>query len=458
MIRAAFGAIFLAAVSLAPAGAMNIERVVSPGGIEAWLVQEDSIPLIVMDAAWKGGTASDPADKSGTANMVSSLLDEGAGDLDAAAFQARIEDIAARMSFSAESDNFTGSLSTLAEHRDEAFRLFALAISEPHFEEDAIERIRAQIGVVIARNSDRPNWIASDTWYKAALGGHPYARPSEGTPETLGAITRDDLKEFAGRVLARDNLTISVVGAISPAELGPLLDRTFGALPEKADLPEIERIALPEGGDIIVVERDFPQSVVLFGLEGMLRDDEDFIPAFVMNYMLGGGSFSSRLMEEVRVKRGLAYSVATYLSPLDRAAFYFGEVATKNERVGETLAVIRREFARMGEEGVTQEELDDAKTYLTGSYPLRFTTNRSIASQLLGIQLENLGIDYVERRNDLIEAVTVEDIARVARRLLKPENMIVVVVGKPNLSPESGLPEDDDMRPAAPGHPGDAPF
>lgn len=458
MIRAAFSVIFFVAVSLAPAGAMNIERVVSPGGIEAWLVQEDSIPLIVMDAAWKGGSASDPADKSGTANMVSSLLDEGAGDLDAAAYQARIEDIAARISFSADNDHFTGSLSTLAEHRDEAFRLFALAISEPRFEEDAIERIRAQIGVVIARNSDRPDWIVNDTWYKAALGDHPYALSSEGTPETLGAITRDDLKEFAGRVLARDNLKISVVGAISPAELGPLLDRTFGALPEKADLPEIERIALPEGGDIIVVERDFPQSVVLFGMEGLPRDDEDFIPAFIMNYMLGGGSFSSRLMEEVRVKRGLAYSVGTYLSPLDRAAFYFGEVGTKNERVGETLAVVRREFARMAEEGVTQEELDDAKTYLTGSYPLRFTTNRSIASQLLGIQLENLGIDYVERRNDLIEAVTVEDIARVAKRLLKPENMIVAIVGKPNLSPESGLPEDDDMRPAAPGHPGDAPF
>lgn len=458
MIRAALFAVCFVALNFAPAAAMNIERVVSPGGIEAWLVEENFIPLVVMDVAWKGGAASDPAGRSGTANMVSSLLDEGAGDLDAAAFQARVDDIAARISFSAESDNFTGSLSTLTEHRDEAFRLFAMAISEPRFEEDAIERIRAQIGVVIARNSDRPDWIASDTWYKAALGDHPYARASEGTQETLGAITRDDLKGFARRVLARDNLKISVVGDISPAELGPLLDRTFGALPEKSELPEVERVILPEGGQTIVVERDFPQSVVLFGMQGLPRDDEDFIPAFIMNYMLGGGSFSSRLMEEVRVKRGLAYSVNTYLSPLDRAAFFFGEVGTKNERVGETLAVVRRELARMVEEGVTQEELDDAKTYLTGSYPLRFTSNRAIASQLLGIQLDNLGIDYVERRNGLIEAVTVEDIDRVARRLLKPENMIVTIVGKPNLTPESGLPEDDDMRPSVPGHPGDVPF
>jgi zinc protease len=458
VIRAAIVALFFAVVNLAPAAAMNIERVVSPGGIEAWLVQEDSIPLIVMDVAWKGGSASDPAGKEGTANMVSSLLDEGAGNFDAATFQARLEDIAARMSFSAENDNFTGSLSTLAEHRDEAFGLFALAISKPRFEPDAIERIRAQIGVVIARNSDSPDWIASDAWYKAALGEHPYAHSAEGTQETLAAITREDLKTFSDRVLARNNLKISVVGAISPGELGPLLDKTFGALPERADLPQVEPVVLPDGGKTIVVERDFPQSVILFGMQGLPRDDEDFIPAFVMNYMLGGGSFSSRLMEEVRVKRGLAYSVSTYLSPLDRAAFYFGEAGTKNERVGETLAVIRREIARMAEEGVSQEELDDAKTYLTGSYPLRFMTNRSISSQLLGIQLENLGIDYIDRRNGLIEAVTRDDIARVARRLLRPENMIVVIVGKPNLSPDPGLPEDDEMRPAAPGHPGDMPF
>lgn len=458
MIRTVLIALVLSAFHLVPVSAMDIERVVSPGGIEAWLVQEDSIPLVVMEVAWKGGSASDPEGKAGLANMVSALLDEGAGDLDAAAFQARLEDIAARMSFSAKSDDFTASLSTLSEHRDEAFRLFATAISAPRFDEPAVERIRAQTGVVIARNGDRPDWIVSDAWYRAALGGHPYALPAEGTTETIAAITRDDLVNFTSRVLARDNLKISVVGDIAPGELGRVLDATFGALPEKAELPELAYVSPPEGGATVVVERDFPQSVVLFGLQGIARDDEDFIPAFIMNYILGGGSFSSRLMEEVRVKRGLAYSVSTYLHPYDRAALYFGEVGTRNERVGETLSIVRSEFARMAAEGVTQEELDDAKTYLTGSYPLRFTTNRSIASQLLGIQLENLGIDYVDRRNGLIEAVTLEDIDRVAKRLLRPENMIVAIVGKPNLSSESGLPAEDDMAPALPAHPGEAPY
>ena len=450
-------AFILLVCRLVPAEAMEIERVVSPGGIEAWLVEEPSIPVIVMEVAWKGGTATDPAEKAGLANMVSGLLDEGAGDLSSAEFQERLDDVAAKMSFSAESDYFTGSLTTIADRRDEAFELFSLAITEPRFDEDAVERIRAQIGAIVSRNRDSPDWIAADAWYKAALGDHPYALPDDGTPESIARIERADLAGFAGRVFTRDNLKLAVVGPISAPELGTLLDRTFGALPEKADIPAIPDIEIAPDGQVMVVVRDFPQSVVIFGLQGLARDDPDFIPAFVMNYMLGGGSFSSRLMEEVREKRGLAYSIGTYLNPLDHAAMLFGQVGTKNERVGETLAIVRKEMKRMAGEGVTAEELEDAKTYLTGSYPLRFTSNSSIANQLLGIQLEDLGIDYVDRRNALIEAVTEEDIARVAKRLLRPDNMLVAIVGKPNLSPDSGLPEKDDMAPVTPSHPSEMP-
>jgi zinc protease len=458
LIRLALAALLFLVAPLAPVAAMNIERVVSPGGIEAWLVHEESIPVIIMEVAWKGGSASDPAEKSGLANMVSALLDEGAGDLDSAAFQERMDDIAARISFSAESDHFRGSLQTLAKERDEAFRLFSLAISRPRFDEDAVERIRAQIATIVARNQDRPDWIVEDTWYKSALGDHPYARAGEGTPESITQITQADLAGYTQRTLARDNLKIAVVGPVSAAELGTLLDKSFGALPEKAELPTIPNVELSAHGEVVVVVRDFPQSVILFGSQGLARDDEDFIPAFVMNYILGGGSFSSRLMEEVRVKRGLAYSVGTYLHPRNHAAFFFGEVGTKNERVGETLAIVRRELSTMAKDGVTEAELQDAKTYLTGSYPLRFTSNRSIANQLLGIQIENLGIDYVEHRNELIEAVTREDIARVAARLLKPENLLVTIVGKPDLSTDSGLPERDDMAPAPSAHPSEMPL
>ncbi|PKP77297.1 MAG: peptidase M16 [Alphaproteobacteria bacterium HGW-Alphaproteobacteria-3] len=454
IVRATIAALCFSLVAVLPVRAMEIERVVSPGGIEAWLVQEDSVPVVVMEVAWKGGAAIDPEGKSGLASMVSGLLDEGAGELGSAAFQIRMQDIAARMSFSSDSDYFSGTLTTLANRKDEAFELFAMAISEPRFDEDAVARIRGQIATSIARNRQSPDWIASNGWYNAAFGDHPYARDGDGTPESIAAIERADLVAFTKNALAMSNLKIAVVGPVTPSELRSLLDRTFGGLPREAQIAEIPKVEVKKDGEVTVVVRDFPQSVVLFGLEGVSREDPDFIPAYVMNYILGGGSFSSRLTEEVREKRGLAYSIGTYLYPMDSAAMLLGQVGTKNERVGQTLSLIRQEMARMAQEGVTADQLDDAKTYLTGSYPLRFTSNRSIASQLLGIQIAGYGIDYVDGRNALIEAVTREDVARVARRLLKPDELLVTIVGKPNLSPEpEGLPATDDMAPPPPGGP-----
>jgi len=424
----------------APAHAVQIERVVSPGGVEAWLVREDAVPVIVMNVAWRGGSANDPADKAGLANMVSGLLDEGAGDLDARAFRARMDAIAMQMSFSADRDHFTANFKTLAEKRNEAFSLFSLAITSPRFDEEAIERVRAQINTIISQNMENPRWLASSNWFRAAFGEHPYGRSSMGTHATVKRIGHEDLANFTKRILARDNMKISVVGPLSPEDLGVLLDRTFGGLPANVQRTEIINVVPTAKARTIVVQYDNPQSLAIFGMQGLPRHDPDFIPAFVMNYILGGGGFSSRLTEEVREKRGLAYSVSSFLFPLRHAALYMGSVGTQNERMGLSLKLIRTELARMAEGGVTEAELADAKTFLVGSYPLRFSSNASIASELLGIQTEELGIDYVDRRNAMVEAVTREDIARVARRLLQPDQMIVTVVGKPNLSDTAPMP------------------
>lgn len=441
-------AAFLLLCNVAPASAMKIERVVSPGGIEAWLVEETQVPVIVMQAAWRGGSAADPAGKEGLANMVSGLLDEGAGDMDSETFQKKLDDIAAQLSFSEGRDTFTGSLKTLADKRDEAFALFAAAITKPRFDADPIERIRGQILSGLARKMEDPEWIASNAWNHAAYGDHPYAHPRDGLPETIARISRDDLADFTKNVMARDNLKIAVVGPITPAELGTLLDKTFGALPPKANLPVIPDITINAKGQTTVIKRAYPQSVALFGFQGLKRKDPDFIPAFVMNYVLGGGGFSARLTQEVREKRGLAYSVGTDLNPLDHAASIVGSVGTQNARMGQSLAVIKDELTRMAEKGLTEKELADAKTYLTGSYPLRFASNDDIAGQLLGIQMEDLGIDYVDRRNGLIEAVTQADTARVAKRLLKPENLIITIVGEPDLTVKpGGLAPDPSMIP-----------
>ncbi len=411
--------------------ATEIQEVTSPGGITAWLVEEHALPFIVIEAGWEGGTLQDPSERTGLGYMMAGLMNEGAGDLDSQAFQGELERLATNISFGASRDRLSLSFKTLTENRDEALELLRLSLTSPRFDQDAIDRIRSQLKVAIIRDAESPDKIAADAWYAAALADHPYTRPSKGTLETIATITRDDLLAHCTRLLVKDNVKIAVVGDIDPESLKTLLDEVFGGLPDTSPLPDVAQAEVNPLAQLEIIQRDMPQSVVLFGHAGIAREDEDFIPAYVMNYILGGGGFSSRLMTEVREKRGLAYSVATYLYPLRHAALFIGQVATENERVSESLDVIRSEISRLAAEGVSDKELADAKTYLTGSYPLRFDTNDKIAGQLIAIQEADLGIDYITRRNGLIEDVTQEDIKRVAARLLGSDNLIVTIVGQP---------------------------
>jgi zinc protease len=410
---------------------MNIQEVESPGGIKAWLVEEHSVPLIAMRFAFAGGNAQDPEDKPGVANFLSSMLDEGAGDLDAAAFQERMEELGVKLSFQDARDTFYGNFQTLTGHRDEAADLLRLALTKPRFDQSAVDRIRAQVMANLAFAEKNPNQVASRAWLAAAFPNHPYGRPSTGTVESVPTIQGLDLEAYRKRVFARDGLKIAVVGDIDAKTLGELLDKVFGGLPEKADLRPIPVVKLDGPARMEVVNLAVPQSVVVFGKQGLKRRDPDFMAAYVMNQILGGGGFSSRLMQEVREKRGLAYGVYSYLQHHDAAEIFAGRVATMNEKVAESLDVIRAELERMAEHGPKAEELADAKSYMTGSYALRFDTSDKIASQLLGIQLDDLGIDYVSERNDLIDALTLDDVKRVAKRLLGAGGLIVTVVGQP---------------------------
>ena len=281
------------------------------------------------------------------------------------------------------------------------------------------------------QNERDPDWVAAMTWYETVYPVHPYGRSLDGTAASLNAITRADLQIFARKRFARNNLIVAVVGDITPAELAPLLDQTFGALPAEAAPWDIDEAGVSNAGALRVVERDIPQSVVFFGLPGIKRADPDFYAAYVMNHILGGGSFTSRLIDEIREKRGLAYSVYTYLSLLHHGGLHVGSVGTRNDRVAESLDLIRAEFGRLRREGVSPAELADAKTHLTGAFPLRFDSNDRVARTLLSMQYNDLGIDYIERRNGYIEAVTLDDVNRVTQRLLVPEDLTVVVVGTP---------------------------
>jgi len=427
-------AVLLPAAVAAPeraAAVVEVQQVTSPGGIVAWLVEDHFVPVLAVEFAFRGGRAVEPEGKEGLAEMASALQDEGAGELDSQAFQQRLQDLAVGLSFRAGRDSYGGSLKTLTENRDEAFELLRLALSEPRFDAEPVQRIRAQLLAILAHEAEDPDAIAGRTFSRTIFPEHPYGRAPKGTPATINAITADDLRDFVGRHLARDNLVIGVTGDIDAATLAPLLDATFGGLPAAARVPPVAEATPVTAGRVQVVEKGIPQAVVVFGHQGVKRADPDYIPAYVLNYIFGGGGFTSRLVEEVREKRGLAYSVYSYLQPMDHAALIVGGVATANARAGESIELIRAEWRRMRESGPTAEELDDAKTYLTGSFPLRFTKTDRIAAFLVGLQLDNLGIDYIERRNGLIEAVTLDDVRRVANRLLDPDALTFTVVGQP---------------------------
>lgn len=418
---------------------MQIQKVVSKKGIEAWLVEDHSRPILSLQFAFAGGTVQDPEGKPGVATFAAGMLDEGAGDLDSEAFQNRLEDLAAKMTINASYDHVTGAFQTLTQNRDESFKLLRLALTAPHFAEKDADRIREQLVATLRVDEKDPDKVASLEWFKLAFGSHPYARPANGTLESVAAITPDDLRAYVKRIFARDNLKVAVVGDIDAASLGDVLDKVFGDLPAKADLKPVQDFSWQNELKQRILPMPNPQSVVQFGAQGLKRRDPDFIPAYILNYVVGGGGFSSKLMQEVREKRGLAYSVHTYLYPLDHVGIFAGGVATENKSVGQSLDLIKAEFERAAKEGLTEEELRTAKDYLIGSFPLRFDTSGKIAAQLLAIQLDDLGINYIDRRNSEIEAVTVNDIKRVAKRLMEPKNLIVTVVGQPEGIKEAGL-------------------
>jgi zinc protease len=408
---AILGAAFAAIVFCTPASATKIERVVSPGGIEAWLVREPAVPLLAMDFAMRGGANQDPAEKPGVGHLMAGLLDEGAGDLDARAFQERMDRSAVELGFRTQRDEFRGSLRILRDKMDEGFELLRLALNAPRFDTDAIERNREQMLTALRRETTNPNDIGNRLWWRTAFPDHPYGRPLNGTLESVPLISRDDLKAYVGSVFARDKLKIGVVGDIDAATLGPLLDKVFGALPAKGKISAVAPVRIDAAGRRIFVDLKVPQAVLNFGGNGIARKDPDFMPAFVLNHIMGGGSFSSRLYKEVREKRGLVYGVYTYLLPLDETALLMGGTQTRAEKADETLELIQSEIKQLIENGPSAEELAKAKSYLKGAYALNFDTSAKIAGQLVQIQLDDVGIDYIERRNSLIEKVTLDDIS-----------------------------------------------
>lgn len=430
MIRLFLAFVLTVLLSSPLRAAVDIQEVTSPGGIKAWLVQETSIPFTALEIRFKGGASLDRPGKRGAINLMTATIEEGAGDLDAQGFATARDALAASYRFDANRDSISISARFLSENRDEAIALLRQALVAPRFDQSAVDRVREQVLSGLRSDAGDPNSIVSREFNALAYGDHPYGSVMDGTLESVAALTRDDIVTAFRDALARDRVFVGAAGDVSAEELGEILDLLLGDLPETgAPLPGPAKVALT--GGVTLVPFNTPQSVAMFGHEGIPRDDPDFFPAFLANEIFGGSGRQSRLSYEVRETRGLTYGIGAYLANYDLADLVIGQVASANDRMAEAIEVVRQEWVKIADKGVTEEELNEAKTYLTGAYPLRFDSNASIARILVGMQMDDLGIDYVKTRNDKVNAVTLGDVARVAKRLYRPEALRFVVVGQP---------------------------
>jgi zinc protease len=442
-------AFVLTVLAWAPASAADIKPLDLGKKAEVWFSEDHTVPIIAISITLPAGSAYDPANKAGLASFTAALIDEGAGNMDSRAFQEALADHAIQLRASVERDDMVISVVTLTENAPLAMHLLQTALTHPRFDAEAVARVRAQIIQGIQDGNSRPPTVARRAFAKAFFNGHPYSRPSNGDVGTISAITVEDLRGFAKSHWVKGGLMIAIAGDITAPAAQKLLGDTFqplsGTVPPP--LPDIGRLGNP---GVHVLQMPVPQPTILFGLPGIMRADPDFIPGYVANYILGGGGFSSRLTDEVRVKRGLTYGISTALTAYRKASVMAGSVATRADAVRQTIQVVKDTLSDFAAKGPTQTELDDAKTFLTGSFPLAFASNAGIAAQLGTFQRQGLDIGYVARRNALIQAVTLDDVKRVAKRLYDPARLTVVVAGTPVEGKQAPQTPKPPVRPTPP--------
>ncbi|HEY2034749.1 MAG TPA: pitrilysin family protein [Rhizomicrobium sp.] len=444
----------LAVALCAPVGAQaaDVKPVDMGKGVQVWFEEDHTLPIIAMTVALPAGSGYDPANKPGLAAFAAAMLDEGAGPYSSEAYQAALSDRGIRLSAQPDRDWTTITLVTLKENAKDAFRLLGVALAKPHFDNDAVARVRAQMLASLQQDEEDPSSVAAKAFYSRFFAGHPYGHPVDGTSVSISSITRGDLQGFARAHWVRGGMHIAVSGDVDTATLKSLLASAFRTLPQTTP-PAIAPVRRMGAPGLLIVPMPVPQPNIVFSLPALSRKDKDFIPLYVANYILGGGGFSSRLTSEVREKRGLTYDISTSVNTLTHAGYFAGTAATKAGSVQETIKVIRDTIGDFAKTGPTQKELDDAKTYLTGSFPLAFTSNAGIADQMNAFQDAGLPIGYLKQRNSLINAVTVDDVSRAAKRVFTNRNLTIVVAGSPLAAKTAVRPLPGPDKPPAPPKP-----
>ncbi len=411
---------------------LPIKDIKTPGGLSVWLVEDHTLPVISVRFAFvDSGTALDPEDKQGLVRMLSNTMDEGAGELDSQSFQKSLADNSITLVYSATKDGFYGELKTLSRNKDKAFELLALSMNAPRFDEEPVARMRDGNLTRIKSSLSEPDWMAARLLNDKAFEGHPYSKNSGGTLSSLGKITADDLRNFKKSYLTKDRLRIAAAGDIDEKTLSAAIDKAFGNLSDKASVGVIADTIITNGGKVYLYEQPIPQTVIEVTGPAFDQKDKDYYALQLMNYVFGGAGFGSYLMDSAREQKGLTYGIYSNTQDMRHADTIGISTSTKNESVSEMLSIIKDQMAKMRDTKVSDQQLRDAKSYITGSIPLALTETDDISSMLLGLLANDLPIDYLDNFSTYINAVTADDIQRVAKRILKPESMLTVLVGKP---------------------------
>lgn len=423
--------LFIAILILAfshPAFAANITEVTADNGVKGWLAEDHSLPIIVFSVTFKNaGAAYDPEKKQGLSTMAASMLDEGAGDFDSLAFHKELENNAIRFGAESDYDNFHITIKTLSKNRDKALSLLRLALEKPRYDEDAILRMKNEITAIIKKREEEPTYLAEEKFHEVFFGKHPYAHKIYGDEKSIAGIDKADLSSFGAKNFTRNRLIINASGDLSAAEFKEILQKYFSLKPGEAIAEIPEFTGYPAKPITEKIKMALPQSHAAFGMKGIKRDDADYYKAYILNYIVGGGEFESRLMKEVREKRGLAYSVSTYLEPYAHAGIFAGSISTRKEKISQSLNIVHDELKKIAKDGVTAAEVDAAKKHLLMSLVLSLDSNQSMASFMDIMQVYNLGIDYLDKRNQYLGAVTVKDVNIVARKILSGAATTVTV-------------------------------
>lgn len=414
--------------------ALDVKRHVLPNGLTVLHVERHNLPIVTVSLLIKASPFYEPAQKSGLANLTAELLTEGTKKRKAKDISEEIEFIGASLDSSAGSDFSTINLSVLKKDIDTGFEIFSDILLNPTFPEEEIQRKKAIIIGSLRQSEENPSFVVDKVFRKEVYGDHPYGRLITGTEETINSINREDIVKFHRDYYRPNNAILSIVGDVTSEELQNLIDK-YLAKWEKSSIPAEPKVSeVAKGKKVIQIDKDLTQANIIIGHRGIKREAPDYYAVTVMNYILGGGGFSSRLMQTIRDEMGLAYDIHSFFDSRKKGGLFSINVQTKNETANTVIEEILKELKRIKTESVSDQELDDAKAYLTGSFTRRFDTNKKIADMLVAIEYFNLGLDYLEKYPEYIKSVTKDDIMKVAKKYLDTDNYILVVAAKQSIA------------------------